>query len=116
MAPDGGLCHTASMESWTIFESFDSRSGRLYLDVVDSSGKPPAHDALTARPLESFPDFSEAHAFLDGYVQALEHGVEKPVREVFCGKHEHPGCDVGPCVLGVTSAYRCASRDRDKPL
>ena len=102
------------MGSWTIFESFNPLSGNLYLDVVDSSGKSPTHENSETKPLESFHDFREAHAFLDGYIKALEHSPEKPIREVFCGEHEHPGCDVGPCALGVTPGYRCAYRDRDK--
>jgi hypothetical protein len=69
---------------------------------------------LESKLLESFHDFRETHAFLDGYIKAIEHNPKKAIREVFCGEHEHPGCDVGPCALGVTPDYRCAYRDRDK--
>lgn len=102
------------MASWKIFESFDPASGGVYLDIVDSSARPPEHGKLEARVLETFDDFPEAHGFLDGYIAALKRGRERPIREVFCGKHAHPGCDVGPCPLGATSDDRCAYRDRDK--
>ncbi len=102
------------MPSWTLFESFDPVSGRLFLDVVDASAPPPARPGLATSPLETFRDFPEARAFVDGYVRALDRGHEKPVREVFCGEHQHPGCDVGNCKLGVTREYRCEYRDRPK--
>jgi hypothetical protein len=102
------------MGSWTIYESFDPKSGRLFLDVVDSSAKPPSHNRLKTGVLERFRDFREAHVFLDGYIKALQLGRARSVLEVFCGEHEHPGCDVGPCKLGVTPDYRCSYRDRDK--
>ena len=110
LAQDGNLRYTARMESWTIFESFDPSSGRLYIDVVASSGKRAAHEGLESKLLESFLNFHEAHAFLDGYCKAIACGHEKPIREVICGEHEHPGCDIGPCSLGVTPSYRCAYR------
>lgn len=103
------------MDLWTIYESFDPVTGDLFLDVVDASARVPLRAGLIPGVLERFPDFREAHAFLEGYVRAMKEGREAFIREVHCGRHQCPGCDIGPCRLGVTPDYRCAYRDRPQP-
>ncbi len=100
------------MDSWRVFESFDPNSKDVFLDVVHVSTAGPSHSNLQSKFLAGFQTFRETHSFLERYAEVLSAGREKSILEVCCGRYQYPGCDVGPCFLGVTPNYRCAYRDR----
>jgi hypothetical protein len=100
------------MDSWRIFESFEPESKSVFLDVVHCSATSPARPRLKTKALTEFENFRECHAFLSTYTPILKRGEENPILQVCCGKYQKPGCDVGPCFLGVTRDYRCEYRDR----
>lgn len=102
---------------WVFYEAYDPRTQVLYLDLRDAALPQPllGGPSLNAILLESFESTEAAHAFVDGYLQALHYDAKRVVKDVHCGGLRHPECKGfgGVCPRGLNDFYceiRCGPR------